>query len=610
MTRRLFMAVLIAAGSLAACFPPTALAGTGILATKHNLSASGPGAIKALTETRVCVFCHTPHNAMPSTPLWNKKIEAKNYLPYGSTTMNARPSQPTGPSRLCLSCHDGTIALGEVLEPGVGFAMNVTGGIPSTLSSYLGTSLSDDHPVSFSYFDSLPNPQLSPLLPSELEFYGNGTVHCSTCHDAHDNTNKKFLKVDSSFSRLCTLCHLQDGWTFADHNTSPRLWNGQEPNPWRRTGANTDFNWTTVAQNGCENCHASHTAGGPQWLMNYQMEEDNCYPCHSGNVAVKNVQADFQKLSRHPVEMTTAGVTPNQHKDGESPLTLSRHVECVDCHNPHAVNGSRTALPPNVSGALQMVSGVTINGAGITPPEYSLHQYEICFKCHGDLASGFPVVPRVINTVNTRLEFTVSNPSMHPVAGTGRNFDVPSLPSAYNPAMTAASIIYCTDCHDSDESQAVGGAGPRGPHGSRYRPLLRQRYETADNTPESADNYALCYECHNRTSILADDSFKKNAAGVTLSRGGHSGHLGPAVNATCSACHDPHGIVDDGLSGSHVRLMNFDTRIASPLTGNTVPFFTGSGARSGNCTLVCHGVAHDPACTDTTRTVCVKSQYL
>ncbi|VAX19401.1 Cytochrome c family protein, partial [hydrothermal vent metagenome] len=31
--------------------------------TKHNLSVSGPGTVKASTETRVCVFCHTPHQA-------------------------------------------------------------------------------------------------------------------------------------------------------------------------------------------------------------------------------------------------------------------------------------------------------------------------------------------------------------------------------------------------------------------------------------------------------------------------------------------------------------------------------------------------------------------
>ncbi|VAW45953.1 Cytochrome c family protein, partial [hydrothermal vent metagenome] len=34
-----------------------------IVNTKHNLSASGPGTLKATTESRVCVFCHTPHGS-------------------------------------------------------------------------------------------------------------------------------------------------------------------------------------------------------------------------------------------------------------------------------------------------------------------------------------------------------------------------------------------------------------------------------------------------------------------------------------------------------------------------------------------------------------------
>ncbi len=607
MRSRSFLAAGVLACGVAVWLPLSVHGGTSVLETKHNLSASGPGTIKAVTETRVCIFCHTPHNAAPSTPLWNKKLEARNYLPYSSSTMNARPSQPTGPSRLCLSCHDGTIALGEVLQPGLGIAMNV-GPLPRGSASYLGTTLTDDHPVSFPYYDSLPNPQLAPTPPPELEFYANGAVHCSTCHDAHDNSNKKFLRVDNSYSRLCTLCHTMNAWALSDHRNAVHLWNGKTPDPWPRTGSTSDFNWTNVAQNGCENCHTAHTAGGPQWLMNYQKEEDNCFVCHNGNVAVKNVQADFQKASRHPVEMTTAGVSPNQHRDGESPIGLGNHVECADCHNPHAVN-SRTATPPYVNGATQMVSGITINGSGITPPEYALYQYEICFKCHGDLASSFPLVPRVVDTVNTRIEFSASNPSFHPVAGTGRNMDVPSLPSTYIPSMTAASIIGCTDCHDSDDSDAVGGAGPRGPHGSRFRPLLRQRYETSDNTPESADNYALCYRCHNRASVLADDSFRKSAAGLTPSRGGHSGHLGPRVSAPCSVCHDPHGIADDGRSGSHARLMNFDTRVTAAYGGNSLPLFTGNGSRSGSCTLICHGVNHDPACADPTGASCVNSMY-
>jgi len=41
---------------------------TGIAKTKHNLSVTGPGAIKATTETQICVFCHTPHGAFYAFP--------------------------------------------------------------------------------------------------------------------------------------------------------------------------------------------------------------------------------------------------------------------------------------------------------------------------------------------------------------------------------------------------------------------------------------------------------------------------------------------------------------------------------------------------------------
>jgi len=38
-----------------------ALAGS-IVTSKHNLSAYGTGNIKAVTETEICIFCHTLHH--------------------------------------------------------------------------------------------------------------------------------------------------------------------------------------------------------------------------------------------------------------------------------------------------------------------------------------------------------------------------------------------------------------------------------------------------------------------------------------------------------------------------------------------------------------------
>ena len=85
--------------------------------TVHNLSVSGPGEVRALTETEVCKFCHVPHNAVVPEPLWGHALSrvpsyAVPELRRGRVVVPA--PQPDGASRLCLSCHDGTVALGDL----------------------------------------------------------------------------------------------------------------------------------------------------------------------------------------------------------------------------------------------------------------------------------------------------------------------------------------------------------------------------------------------------------------------------------------------------------------------------------------------------------------
>ena len=217
------------------------------------------------------------------------------------------------------------------------------------------------------------------------------------------------------------------------------------------------------------------------------------------------------------------------------------------------------------------------------------YEYEVCFKCHSDNTPDFNYVPRVIDVTNTRLAFDPSNSSYHPVISSGRNLNVPSIPSSFEPDMTASTMIYCSSCHADDEG------GSNGPHGSQFRPLLRERYETADYTPESFENYALCYRCHDRNSILRDVSFQPRFQRAG-SGGGHSGHL--AAGIPCSACHDPHGVNDTAggtgmIRESFTHLINFDTRIVSPAPGAVHPAFRDTGTFSGSCALCCHGVLHD-----------------
>ncbi|MCK5138615.1 MAG: hypothetical protein KAQ85_02130, partial [Thermodesulfovibrionia bacterium] len=91
------------------------LSWAGVANTKHNLSVSGPGNVKATAETEICVFCHIPHNANPAVPLWNHGVSNAAYSMYNSlylqranyTIPSALGQYPnTGyRSRLCLSCH-------------------------------------------------------------------------------------------------------------------------------------------------------------------------------------------------------------------------------------------------------------------------------------------------------------------------------------------------------------------------------------------------------------------------------------------------------------------------------------------------------------------------
>ena len=538
----------------------------GLATSKHNLSASGPGTVKAASETQSCLFCHAPHNASPIAPLWNRSNPGTSYTPYTSSTSIARPGQPTGASLQCLSCHDGTIALGDVLSRGTRIGM--AGGITTMPAgnSNLGSDLSDDHPISFAYTATLAATRgelASPAtLTGKVKLDAGGQLQCTSCHDPHDDTNGKFLVVPNQASALCQTCHQKNYWNNSDHKLSGKTWNGAGINPWPHTSN------TTVAANACENCHRPHTAGGRKWLLNNAAEENNCYSCHNGNVAAKNIQAEFTgKRSIHPVAAST-GV----HDPVESAVIQARHVECADCHNPHATNSSSGLLPGSLAG----VRGLNTGGTEVKP---ATAEYQICFRCHADSPNmPAPRTTRQIVQSNTRLEFATTNPSHHAVTGPGKSTNVPSLIAPW----TTASTVKCGDCHNNNSGPGAGGVGPKGPHGSTYPTLLERQYLKADRTPESATNYALCYKCHSRNSILSDNSFKE-----------HSKHIS-GERTPCNACHDPHGISStQGNATNNSRLINFDTTINKPSSSGQLKFVS-NGTNKGSCYLTCHGKNHNP----------------
>ncbi|MCF7954794.1 MAG: hypothetical protein K9M75_03230 [Phycisphaerae bacterium] len=545
-TMNLFKTIKLVTAMLLLLTGPFAVAA--IQGTPHDLVATSGG--------DSCRFCHTPHGSISGTPLWNHKLSNAFYSIYQSSSLQAKPGQPTGSSKLCLSCHDGTIALGDTVTG------QFSGSKIASGKANLETDLSDDHPIGFDYSESLAaeDTQLnSPSsLPDTLKLNESGQLQCTTCHEPHDNKFGKFLTMSNIRSQMCMNCHDLNGWTTSAHQSSTAT----------VLSANDPYlqasEYSSMADNGCANCHRPHSAPGKERLLHFQKSEDNCLSCHNRSVAKTNVATQMQKISAHSVTKFD-----DIHDLEESPQAIKMHVECVDCHNPHSVQKT-TATAPYAKGVTQNVSGVTVAGAPIDQVQF---EYELCFKCHSDNSERIDSdITRNITQTNTRLEFDPSGISFHPVAAPGKNRDVPSLEAP----LTVNSIIYCTDCHSSDGSSSV-----KGPHGSSFSPLLKYNYSTKDFTHESTYSYALCYKCHSRNSILANQSFSL-----------HKQHL--EHDAPCSACHDAHGINSaQGTSTGNTHLINFDINIVQPEVTSQRLEFVDQGVFQGTCYLQCHSKIHN-----------------
>ncbi|MDP2785429.1 MAG: cytochrome c3 family protein [Sulfurimicrobium sp.] len=202
----------------------------GISTTKHNLSSSGTGTIKSTDQPEICIFCHTPHDAIKNAniPLWNHTLSTTaSYGVYASPTMTATDTTDVGGvtaataavSNLCLSCHDGTVAINNFKNPSnmnpVTTMVGTTVGMLPVGNSNLGTDLTNDHPVNFTYNTTLAT--ADGFLVNPVDATGSGLsnglklfsskVQCASCHDPHTSAQGAFLRASMNGSTLCLSCH-------------------------------------------------------------------------------------------------------------------------------------------------------------------------------------------------------------------------------------------------------------------------------------------------------------------------------------------------------------------------------------------------------------------
>ncbi|HAM50936.1 MAG TPA: hypothetical protein DCP92_09710 [Nitrospiraceae bacterium] len=277
-------------------------------------------------------------------------------------------------------------------------------------------------------------------------------------------------------------------------------------------------------------------------MLLVKTRDDLCFDCHGTQTEKRasDVYSVVTKQSNHPVIQTA-----QYHVSGETlPDDYSlrpRHVSCFDCHNVHKSEKGKTFK------GLRGYRGKHVYVKEAT------YEYEVCFNCHSEDANFS------IGDTDVSLEFAISNASFHPVESYGRNYFVPSL----RRGLSTGSVITCSDCHGNDDR-----SGPKGPHGSIYAPILKFQYEKSSG-PESPERYRLCYECHERSSILADQGFKAHKTHVIYNR------------ISCSQCHCAHG------SKTNPALINFDGNSVFPDSRGEL-LYTPGAQGSPKCLLSCH----------------------
>jgi len=181
-------------------------------------------------------------------PLWNHQLSSASYIVpsqyQGIPLLSSPEPRPDGDSRLCLSCHDGTVAVGAVVNVGGGgsspIAMQGTGltadgrldpTVTSAAFPFVGgqVDISGHHPVSIvvnqTFIDDLsaqcsggygvvlnPTPPVK-YRPTNNQYKGVGGngVQCTSCHDPHDDRGGGvwFLRAGDQISTqpLCDSCH-------------------------------------------------------------------------------------------------------------------------------------------------------------------------------------------------------------------------------------------------------------------------------------------------------------------------------------------------------------------------------------------------------------------
>lgn len=439
--------------------------------TKHNLSTSGAtGNTKSNSETQICVFCHTPHgaNATAVAPLWNRKVGgtsntsttyAATYTPYNSESLDARMAsvqsgwtgQPLGSSKLCLSCHDGTIALGNVINApgsGLGSAIEVAGSTATTMPAgtegytrNLGQNLANDHPISITYTTTLANqdgelraPASMPMVNSNhplvgVRSAGQGSGISNLARTGGVGSTRPVLPLEVTTGGgggtgqvQCTTCH-------DPHIRETGLTNDAID----AANVNLERNIKFLRRNRFQMGTASDTYSDTNDII--------CLACHQKGHDGTGANSFSWAYSSH----ANSAIATQTYKSGAADTRQFPQnmpvwkVACLNCHDTHTMTGARRLTRQGATGGVSALE-------------------ETCYQCHRPLATSIlnnvDTVPDVYSDFQLGFRMPIANTTeVHDIGGANAT-DCPGgvnkcgADGVERQSLLNNRHVECPDCHN------------------------------------------------------------------------------------------------------------------------------------------------------------------
>jgi predicted CXXCH cytochrome family protein len=536
--------------------------------TKHNLSTSGPGTTKSGTESQICVFCHTPHGANTAdvSPLWNRPSSGASYVPYSSESLDAISAQggwtgqPLGSSKLCLSCHDGTIALGNVVNApgsGLGSAISVSGSTTTTMpvgagatSGYtrlLGANLTNDHPISVTYNKTLTDRDGELRTPDAQQRVMGGTM---TINGSHPLVGPRATGQGSGIGSSTAGTGL-----YGSISSRPVL-----------PLENTTGLGSGTGQVQCTTCHDPHLKEStltndatdkadilkernikflrrPRFQMaqptnTYSDGNDiMCLACHDKGMQGNGNSWAYSSHANSNIATQTYSTTAADTREFPQGMPVWK-VSCLNCHDTHTVSGARRLTRSGGNGSVSTLE-------------------ETCYQCHSTAGGATPIISPTTSVPDIGADFA-------------RTYRMP---------ITTADQKSGTERHDiggNFNDAFDGGAGTTGSDCSgttnKCGADFVERREYLGKGTETTNRHVECTDCHNPHRVVRHHLYSGlsgNITGTQTDKEGTHTHVNDGTtlhtNLASGVLRGAWGVEPSyGSNSFHTTATNFTVRRGDP----------------------------------------------